>query len=72
MTKSFFLESIYSNMIKEFSRVPKDIASSTSLKPSEKPSKMKKILCNNCKTLLTDRENLIFYPFCRSSDIERI
>jgi len=63
---------IDSNMIKEFSRVPKDIASSTSLKPSQKPSKVKKLLCNTCKTPLTDRDNPIYCPFCGSSDIERI
>lgn len=63
---------IDSNMIKEFSRVPKDIPSSTSLKPSQKPSKMKKILCNNCKTPLTDRENQIYCPFCGSNDIKKI
>jgi len=59
-------------MLKLILNIIQRIASSTSLKTSEEPSKMKKILCNNCKTLLTDRENLIFYPFCRSSDIERI
>ncbi len=63
---------IDSNMIKEFSRVSKDITSSTSLKPSQKPSKVKKILCNNCKTPLTDRENQIYCPFCGSNDIEKI
>lgn len=63
---------IDSNMIKEFSRVPKNIATSTSLKPSQEPSKVKKLLCNNCKTPLTDRENPIYCPFCGSSDIERI
>lgn len=62
---------IDSNMIKEFSRVPKDILTSTPLKLSQKPSKVKKILCKNCKTPLTDRENQIYCPFCGSSDIER-
>ena len=63
---------IDSNMIKEFSRIPKDFASSTPLKPSQKPSEMKKIICKNCKTPLTDREKPIYCPFCGSSDIERI
>lgn len=63
---------IDSNMIKEFSRVPKDFATSTPLKPSQEPSEMKKIFCKNCKTPLTDREKPIYCPFCGSSDIERI
>ncbi len=63
---------IDSNMIKEFSRIPKDFATSTPLKPSQKPSEMKKIFCKNCKTPLTDREKPIYCPFCSSSNIERI
>jgi len=53
---------IDSNMINEFSRVPKDVASSSSLSPSQESSKIVKIICNNCKTPLTDRDNPIYCP----------
>lgn len=56
-------------MIKEFPRVPKDIAYSTYLIPSKKSATYEKIICHNCKTLLSDRDNLDYYPYCGSSDI---
>lgn len=62
---------IDSNMINEFSRVPKDISSSTSLIPSQKSSEIERFLCNNCKTPLSDRDNPIYCPFCGSSNIIR-
>jgi len=62
---------IDSNMINEFSRVPKDVSSSTSLILSQKSSEIERIVCNNCETPLSDRDNPIYCPFCGSSDIVR-
>jgi len=44
----------------------------TSLKPSQKPSKIERFLCNNCKTPLSDRDNPIYCPFCGSSEIIKL
>lgn len=60
---------IDSNMIKEIARVPREIASSTPLKPSTKTSRIENIVCNMCKTPLSDRENPQFCPYCGSSDL---
>ena len=60
---------IDSNMIKELARVPKEVASSTPLKPSVRSSKFENIICNMCKTPLSDRENPVFCPYCGSSDL---
>jgi len=58
-------------MVNELLRTPKEIASSTPLKPSVKSSKIEKIICYNCKTPLSDRENPQFCPYCGSSELIR-
>ncbi len=60
---------IDSKMINSFSRVPKDIPSSTSLLPSQGSSEIERIFCNNCGTPLSDRDNPVYCPYCGSSDI---
>ena len=58
---------IDSKMINELSRVPIEITSKTSLKPASESLKYKEIICNNCRTPLSDRENPEFCPYCGSS-----
>ncbi len=59
-------------MVSELLRVPKNVASSTPLKPSVKSSKSENTICNMCKTPLSDRENPRFCPYCGSSDLVKI
>ena len=64
---------IDTNMINELLRVPKEIASSTSLKSSSSTSlKYEEIICNNCKTPLSDRKDASYCPYCGSSNIIKI
>jgi len=63
---------IDTNMIDELLRVPKEIASSTSLKSSSSSLKYEEIICNNCKTPLSDRKDASYCPYCGSSNIIKI